>query len=229
MCQLVRYMENNNFQFYRNIKTFGVIFLILEILKQIYLFFVVWEGEYNVWYFPFQLCSMPIYMCRMVGDNKSDLSFQGITDALIGFLRDYCFLGGLMALIVREGFTFSDYPLLTAHGWIWHILMIALAVYLFMFNQKDISFKGFLRETIVFLICSAIAMGLNIALKEKGDCDMFYISPYHLSSQPVFSGIDAIIGRSLGIMVYLMSVVLGAFIVNRVFYVIKEKLLKKTC
>lgn len=40
----------------------GIVFFILEILKQLGLWLVEYHGSYNVWYFPFQVCSMPIYL-----------------------------------------------------------------------------------------------------------------------------------------------------------------------
>ncbi len=57
-----------------DIQLFGIAFLVLEIVKQIYLFFIVFNKHYDVWYVPFQLCSMPIYMCiilSMTSPNRS--------------------------------------------------------------------------------------------------------------------------------------------------------------
>ena len=40
----------------------GIFLLTSEILKQLLLTFVVNNGHYNLWYFPFQLCSLPMYL-----------------------------------------------------------------------------------------------------------------------------------------------------------------------
>ena len=42
--------------------TFGLLMLCSEIWKQLTLTFLVGHGVYNLWYFPFQLCSIPMYV-----------------------------------------------------------------------------------------------------------------------------------------------------------------------
>ena len=41
---------------------FGLFFTITEIWKQVFLCVCVFEGELKVWYLPFQLCSMPLWL-----------------------------------------------------------------------------------------------------------------------------------------------------------------------
>ena len=222
------------------ILAFGIVFLLMEIFKQAYLFFIVFDGHYDVWYFPFQLCSMAIYLCLIAGcfdkysgcDSDYPMNFKyskdegikinqrtsqqsnAITINVLTFLQDYGLLGGIMALIVRDGFTFDNHPILTIHGFLWHLLMIALALFIFVKGYSNLTTSGFVKSCVVYLICAAIAFAINVALHRFGDCDMFYISPYHLSSQPVFSEIDGIVGRPVGIAIYLASTMLGAGIVH---------------
>lgn len=40
----------------------GIFLLTSEILKQLLLTFVMNNGHYTLWYFPFQLCSLPMYL-----------------------------------------------------------------------------------------------------------------------------------------------------------------------
>ena len=215
----------------------GIIFLCLEIFKQIYLFFFVWEGRYDVWYFPFQLCSMPIYLCFILGLIKSNPSMAKISAGVETFLMDFGILGGVLALIVREGFTFSEHPLLTAHGFVWHILMIALGIYIAVEKSGEskpqddkgkrhniFTAKEFLAGAIVYLVCAGIAFIINILLHRFGDCDMFYISPYHISAQPVFSSIDQAVGRPIGIIIYILTTILGAGIIHLAISKIREVL-----
>ena len=109
------------------------------------------------------------------------------------------------------------HPLLTAHGFIWHIVMLLMALYIHATGLSDRSCRGFRRTLPIFGIAAVLAELINIALHRYGDCDMFYITPYHLSSQPVFRSIDAVLGRPAGILLYLGCVVLGAFLVHRLF------------
>ena len=41
----------------------GLVLAVSELYKQGFLYFVAGQGRYNWWYFPFQLCSVPMYLC----------------------------------------------------------------------------------------------------------------------------------------------------------------------
>ena len=47
----------------------GLILAVSEIYKQGFLYYIVNGGQYDWWYFPFQLCSIPMYLCLL--DRKS--------------------------------------------------------------------------------------------------------------------------------------------------------------
>ena len=197
----------------------GIVLIVMELWKQLTLWLLVEGGQYNVWYFPFQLCSLPMYLALLYGMLRKRTGRRAviIKRALLTFLQDYGFLGGALALIVHEGLMHPGHPLLTAHGFIWHIVMLLTALYIHATGLSDRSCRGFRRTLPIFGIAAVLAELINIALHRYGDCDMFYITPYHLSSQPVFRSIDAVIGRPAGILLYLGCVVLGAFLVHLLF------------
>lgn len=213
----------------------GLLLLFLELWKQVYLYFAVFQHTYHVWYLPFQLCSLPMYFCLLYAglckkaapvkavspdalrSAKAERSvyagFAGaFCSALCTFLSDFGLLGGVAALCYPYGFTFPEHPLLTLHGYVWHLLLIFLSLYISKSGLSDTKRAGFLKTLPLFFACAFLAFCLNVALHPYGDCDMFYISPYHLSSQPVFRRIDAAIGRPAGIAVYLSAVVCGAYL-----------------
>ena len=204
----------------------GVVLIVMEIWKQLTLWLLVEGGKYNVWYFPFQLCSLPMYLALLYGMLRMRTGRRAciIRRALLTFLQDYGFLGGAMALIVHEGLMHPGHPLLTAHGFIWHIVMLLTALYIHVSGLSDRSDRGFRRTLPIFGIAALLAEIINITLHHYGDCDMFYITPYHLSSQPVFRSIDAVIGRPAGILLYLGCVILGAFFVHRLFSLLPRNL-----
>ncbi|MEG0369488.1 MAG: hypothetical protein RR593_05755, partial [Hungatella sp.] len=41
----------------------GILLAFSEVYKQLFLYYVVGQGCYDWWYFPFQLCSLPMYLC----------------------------------------------------------------------------------------------------------------------------------------------------------------------
>lgn len=193
---------------------FGIVFLLMEIWKQLMIWKVEFGGRYEIWYFPFQLCSMPMYLCLLYGALARSKNMDRFRRVILTFLRDFGFLGGIMALIVHDGLIHPGFPALTLHGFLWHVLMLMLSVFI---SYKRLSLKGvsgFVSTLPLFLVLSIIAELINFIFHKFGDCDMFYISPYHNSSQMVFKDIDSITGRPMGILIYLTSVCIGAFVIH---------------
>ena len=194
----------------------GLILVLMELAKQLFLYTTVFEGHYNIWYLPFQLCSMPMYMALLSGILYRR-GCQGQARILFTFMQDFGILGGVAALIVHDGFTWPEYPLLTLHGYVWHVMLILIGICIYRHGLSDLSLRGFIQAALLFLFCAALAQVLNIGLRGLGDCDMFYISPYHLSAQPVFRDIDAVLGRLPGMIIYLLCVILGGGIIHLCF------------
>ena len=190
----------------------GLLLTAMELAKQTYLYAVVFGGHYNVWYFPFQLCSVPVYLVFLWA--LLEKCRDGLAMAAATFIQGFGLLGGVAALIVHEGFTHPGHPMLTAHGYIWHILLIAMSIYMFRSGFAGQDIRSFRDSAGIFAVCAVIAEIINVLLHPFGDCDMFYISPYHLSSQIVFRDIDRIIGRGPGIIFYLLCAVAGAALVH---------------
>ncbi|KIR03836.1 hypothetical protein P261_02651 [Lachnospiraceae bacterium TWA4] len=180
----------------------GLLLLSMEIAKQYYLFFVYFDRHYNVWYFPFQLCSIPMYLCivRFFLNERNYMKKECIDT----FLQDFTLLGGIGALAVPDGFIYPNHMFLTLHGYLWHVILILISVLMFYYRLADSSMRGFLKSLVVFLPSTVLAEVINVVLHPFGDCDMFYISPYHLSTQPILHWIDGQIGRTLGILFYVI-------------------------
>lgn len=194
----------------------GILFLVMETVKQAILVTV----GYNIWYFPFQLCSMPLYLCLSDGLFKIKHVHKNTQKVIQTFLMDYGLLGGIAALSYPAGFTHTGIAYITIHGYLWHLLMVVMSIMIYLRHEADLSLSGFKNATVLFLVLAMIAEILNILLHPFGDCDMFYISPYHYSSQPVFSSVDRLIGRFPGIVFYLLMIMIGAAIIHYLFYII---------
>lgn len=158
-----------------------------------------------------------MYLCLLYGILARQTASPQRTAtlrALAVFLQDFALLGGVAALLVPAGFTYPTHPLLTLHGYVWHLLLIALSLYIHKQRLAPLPVRAFASALPIFLCGAAIAIALNVLLHPFGDCDMFYLSPYHLSSQPVFHTIDGIVGRPIGMLIYLAAVILGAFVLH---------------
>ena len=103
--------------------TCGLVMAVSEIWKQWCLTFLLGQGHYNWWHFPFQLCSIPMYICLMFPWIHS----EKLQKIMLVFLMDYGLLGGIFAFFDTSGMHYSYFPL-TVHSFTWHILLIILGL-----------------------------------------------------------------------------------------------------
>lgn len=193
----------------------GLLLALAEGYKQTFLYFIVFQGSYNWWYFPFQLCSVPMYLCLAL-----PLFPKGtIRQAILVFLRDFGLLGGIMALLVPEGFLW-EYVSLTAHGFLWHFLLIFIGCYIGFSRIVDTPKPAGLFSALpVYFICCLIATAVNLAVQAKfwpySYANMFYINPCFPSEQAVFHTIALTFGTPVGLAAYLLATVAGALLIHR--------------
>ena len=88
----------------------GSAMLISEIWKQWCLTWMIGDGRYNWWHFPFQLCSIPMYVCLLIPFVKS----EKVRGNLFHFLMDF----GLLAGILEEKKKKQTPPLRAVHSYI---------------------------------------------------------------------------------------------------------------
>lgn len=203
---------------YDRILFFCSLFLLLtESYKQCFLYFFIDQRHYDWWYFPFQLCSLPMYLCLLLPFLKRGTC----KTALYTFLQDFNLLGGVAALIVSEGFHGIHWSL-TLHGYVWHLLLVLIGLFVFAGGHSDLSRKGYLGTLPVFFTSCAIALFINILAPGHGQADMFYISPYYPSTQPVFHEIALAIGILPANLLYLFTICLGAALLHLLFSVLEK-------
>lgn len=190
----------------------GILLAVTECWKQLFLYYVVNQQTYNWWYFPFQLCSLPMYFCLVLPFVFSSKK----KTVLCTFMQDFNLLGGIMALAEPSGL-FHPYWLLTLHGLVWHLLLIYIGLVIAFSHLSDTSFMGFVRTLPLFFGCCIIASVINRTAKPLGQADMFYISPYYPSAQIIFHEIALKFGISIGNTVYLLATCSGGFLFHIVF------------
>ena len=188
----------------------GLILAVSEIYKQGFLYYIVNGGQYDWWYFPFQLCSIPMYLCLLLPFIKPRMSCRCVK-AVHTFLQDFALLGGVMALAEPSGLM-HPYLVLTLHGFIWHFILIFIGLYCAFAGLGGQSLSEFADTLPFFCGCAAAATFINVASHPYGNADMFYISPYYPNGQVVFHQIALTIGTVPGNILYLLSVVLGGFL-----------------
>ena len=198
---------------------YGIVAFILEGLKQI-----IWSFNYDPinnivswdyqWYAaPFQLCSTPIYVsliCLFLKKNK-------LRNSLLSYMAYITILGGITTIILPESCFVSDI-LINIHTMWLHCGSFVVSVYLLMSGEVKIDIKSLRNAFLTFLVFVIIAEGLNIGIYNSGilngeTFDMFYISPYFISTLPIFDILQANLPFIVFVIIYLTVILLGAFVI----------------
>lgn len=202
----------------------GIIMFCSEIWKQLTLTFVIGGGSYNWWYFPFQLCSIPMYVLLVYPWIRN----RHARSALLSFLMCYCLLGGIAVFADTSGLIYP-LPTLTLHSYLWHILLIILGItagitYIRLLRSTEkrtlfsrvlasaFPLRPFLYSTCLYLTCCLIAELLNLSLDRFGTINMFYINPDYQMQQVIFRDLLPYLGNTGVILLYIASTIFGAFI-----------------
>ena len=188
----------------------AVFFPVSEIWKQILLY--RHNGYYDYWYFPFQLCSMPLYLLPVYVMLK-----EGRLKNMIGtFLMDYGLVAGAAVFLDTSGMFYSV-KALTFHSFLWHLLMILMSLVIMM-ERKESHFK---EATMLFLALALIATMINCLVPAKGYINMFYISPYCDMEQIVFRDIAAFTGQHAIKIIYLATIIAASWLIDRISRIIR--------
>lgn len=212
----IRASEDREARLIRTLSIAGWILLVLEVYKQLFLFYIVNSGAYDWWYFPFQLCSVPIYLCIALPLIKGRLR-----EAVLTFLAGYTPVSALAALIYPQDFLRS-YTALTMHGFIWHGILLFISLVIILSGAayaRSGAASG--DAAILFTVLSLIAVGINTAAEPAMQAAyaarrivhdyaaMFYMNPYHLSPQPLVSSVQETAGIAAGLVLYGIVIILA--------------------
>ena len=188
----------------------GIVMVISEVWKQIFTHICVFNNIYNMWFFPWQLCSMAMY-CGLFINIRN----RKIQNALLVFLSSFSLLSALIALIGPLDML-RPQILLTCHGFIYHGMMVfmSLASIFILRKRNDHKFKD---AVILYLGMAVIAEIINVTghlvLHDiHREPDMFYITPYYPSTQPVFNTIALKFGIPAEIVFYLTVIALFSYL-----------------
>ena len=166
----------------------GCVMLAAEVYKQLFYYYIVNDGVYDWWFFPFQLCSVPMYMCILLPlfyrpyhkndhteadqdaaearssseDGTLKESFSTIIyKSMLTFMCCFTFVSAVAALIWPEDML-RPYLTLTWHGLIWHGILLFISVMIVLSGMADHSPRGFFRAVCLFLILCAVAISINV-------------------------------------------------------------------
>lgn len=185
----------------------GLVMLFSEIWKQYCITFIINEHFYNWWYFPFQLCSIPMYLCLLLPFMP-----ENIKEVFLTFLMTFGLMGGSFTFLDTSGLHYPYAPL-TVHSYLWHILLIIIGITTGLSRRKKNTAGTFPGSVLCYLTCCVIATLFNIVFHSYGTINMFYISPYYKMGQKVFKDIAVYTGNAAAILIYIGANIAGAYLI----------------
>ena len=201
---------------------FWLILLFFETYKQI-IYSVSLQGDEFIWQyawgsFPFQLCSMPLYVLPFI----AFLPHGRLRESFVAFYGSYILLGGL-AVCVYPGSAFTETLGVNIQTMVWHGSQVILGIYFNVnrfANDDTITPKGQLLSAFpLFLSSVSIAVILNVVIQNMLDSigisevfNMFYISPYHESIFPILDKLSVSAPYPLFILTYVTALTVFSFI-----------------
>ena len=200
---------------------------VLEILKQINYSSnitetgVVWDFVWHA--FPFQFCSLPMYVGILQGIIKKGK----VHDALVSFLATYAIFAGLCVMLY-PGNVFTSNAFICVQTMICHGTMIALGIYLMYSGRAKVEHKTILKAMCIFGVAIVCAIALNeilyaTGISHEGDAfNMFYISRHFPSTLPLYSLVHNVVPFPLNIVIYFIGFSLAAYIILLVSMGIKK-------
>lgn len=240
---LVRYLDKKKNTKVINflIFAYGLAFLGLEIYHEINRYFAL--GHYDWSSFPFQFCSIPIYMCPILPFIKN----EKVKNACFYYLGTFCLVSGIFPLLFGQGQLCRwPNPWDTVRSFIWHILIVHIAIISIVHvkigsNIKQ-NYKPLIGAILLFISFTVVAQLINVTLhytgginystidgaplKEVGNTRLddpdiascFYISPFFVSNMPVYYSIYKAAGWIVNYIAYLFSFSLMSVILYFVYF-----------
>lgn len=217
----------------RNI-VFGVAVavIILEVYKQVNYSFSYADGnvafQYQWYAFPWQFCSMPMYVGFLAGIFRKGR----IHDCLCAFLSTYAVFAGLCVMFYPET-VFIDTIGINIQTMICHGSMITVGIYLLYSGYVKLEHKTILKAIPVFLVSVLTAVIFNEIAFQSGllndhEFNMFFISPHCEPSLPVYSLVQNAVPYPWCLIIYVSAFTLAAYLILLVAMGIKYLVKKKS-
>jgi len=188
----------------------GGFLLLTEIYKQLYFYIVICngQGDYPWYILPFQMCSIPMYLCLILPFLKEGR----VKDAIYDFLASYNFLGGFTALLEPSG-VFNEHLSIMIHSLAWHTMLVFIGFYLVASGRAAKSLKKFHYTVFFYYFLALIAFIIDASLWKRagGGINMFFVG-FNGPGIIVYQQIFEKAGWAVSTILFTTTFSLGAFI-----------------
>ena len=209
----------------------ALIVIVMEIYKQINYTFTISDGTINAdyqWYiFPFQFCSMPMFIGFLAGLLKK----CKVRDSLYAFLATYAVFAGTSVMLYPST-VFIKTIGINVQTMFCHGSMIVVGVYLLYTGYVKVKLSTILKAMPVFAVAVSTAAVLNeianaCGINETETFNMFFISPHCEPSLPVYSIVQQYVPFPLSLVIYILGFTAAAFIILAIAVAVKKMFAKK--
>ena len=170
------------------------------------------NADYQWYVFPFQFCSMPMYVGLIAAFSK-----KWLHKASIAFLATYSIFAGICVMIYPNDILTTTLGI-NIQSLICHGSMISIGIFLLGSGYVKLEHKTMLYALPVFSTAIGIAMILNevaVATKIIGDetFNMFFISPHFPPSLPVYSIVQEYVPFPFCVIIYIIAFSLASYVI----------------
>ena len=173
---------------------FAVLLVLCELFKQQF-----WYSfyEYYRWeIFPFQFCSVPIY----VSIAATLIPWEKARELCYRFLAFFGIIGGLAVMFVPSAVLYTYFVPMSLHAMLWHTVLVVMGAYLIASRGYGKNLKEMFSPWLMFLCFIVLAIIGNILVyklhlgtpncQEGDNLSMFYISPYYPTQLPLLGAVQ---------------------------------------
>lgn len=194
-----KYFKNSSQQkIDRSLFITAIIMIILEIYKQV-IFSYQNDWKYQWYAFPFQFCSVPMYLMLISSLSKN----KNVKKAINLFLQTFSLFAGLAVMAYPETIFVTTIGI-NIQTVIHHGSMVVIGFSLLLNNVK-LNLKDFYKAVIVFIIILFLAISLNYLYNlfiNDGTFNMFFLNPMHENHLPVLQSIQSRVSFPMFVIVY---------------------------
>ncbi len=172
---------------------FSLILISCEVFKQ--LFWFEFYGYYRFEIFPFQFCSVPIYVAIF----STVIPWKKVVDVCYRFLAFYSIIGGLAVMVVPNAVLYTYFVPMSIHAMLWHTVLVVMGVYLIVSRGYGKKINEMLTPAVMFacfvvlaIIGNVLVYKLYLCTQPDDKLSMFYISPYYPTELPLLGSIQNI-------------------------------------
>lgn len=203
--------------------SFGLFLSLTEVYKQLFLYFNSADHTYNWGELPFQLCSVPMYLCLIAPWLKPGKLQRG----MYSFMVLFNLLGGGISFAEPSGLLLHDW-FSTIHALFWHMSLVFIGLFL-CFSQRGATKKGdYKGAALTFIALCGVAFTINWSVQSflGKHINMFFVGPGQ-SPIIVFKQFCQWFGWPVNTVIYIFAVCLGAYLIYRLILLAQKQKVKQ--